>query len=201
MGGQEGGTWRTLRVPDRRHGGQGHSWCHGWCFFTLRKIPWKFHVDIFIRSVSRMGGPSWGYLEDIEGSWTETWRTWSSLMSWMILFYPQEDTLKVSCWYLYWKCVKNGGSRRGVLGGCWGFLTRDLEDRVILDLMYLVDPKDHILKISCHYLYFWLRYKHMSRLSQKVTYRHTYKHLANLYKIIQIQMKVSSNCVWPWLIK
>ena len=23
-GGQEGGTWRTLRVPDRRHGGQGH---------------------------------------------------------------------------------------------------------------------------------------------------------------------------------
>ena len=27
------------------------------------------------------------------------------------------------------------GSRRGVLGGRWGFLTRDLEDRVILDTM------------------------------------------------------------------
>ena len=25
--------------------------------------------------------------------------------------------------------------------------------------MTLVDPKDHILKVSCHYLYFWLRYK------------------------------------------
>ena len=25
--------------------------------------------------------------------------------------------------------------------------------------MYLVDPKDHILKVSCHYLYFWLRYR------------------------------------------
>ena len=25
--------------------------------------------------------------------------------------------------------------------------------------MYLVDPNDHILKISCHYLHFWLRYK------------------------------------------
>ena len=24
--------------------------------------------------------------------------------------------------------------------------------------MYLVDPKDHILKVSCHYLYFWLSY-------------------------------------------
>ena len=24
-GGQEGGTWRTLRVLDRRHGGHGHS--------------------------------------------------------------------------------------------------------------------------------------------------------------------------------
>ena len=22
---KEGGTWRMLRVPDRRHGGQGHS--------------------------------------------------------------------------------------------------------------------------------------------------------------------------------
>ena len=26
-------------------------------------------------------------------------------------------------------------------------------------LMYCVDPKDHILKALCHYLYFWLRYK------------------------------------------
>ena len=39
-----------------------------------------------------------------------------------------------------------------------GFLTRDLEDRVILDLMdvlgTVVHPKDHILKVSCHYLDF-----------------------------------------------
>ena len=27
-GGQEGGTWRTLGVPDRRHDEQGHSWRH-----------------------------------------------------------------------------------------------------------------------------------------------------------------------------
>ena len=27
------------------------------------------------------------------------------------------------------------GSRRGVLGGCWGFQTGDMEDRVIPDVM------------------------------------------------------------------
>ena len=32
-------------------------------------------------------------------------------------------------------CQEGGGSRRGVLGGRWGFLTRDMEDRVIPDIM------------------------------------------------------------------
>ena len=102
---KKGGTWRTVRVSDRRHGGQGHSWRHEWCFFTPRKIAWKFCVDISIRSVSRMGGQEGGYLEDVDGSWPETWRSGSSLTSWMMMFDPKEDTLKVSCWYLYGKCV------------------------------------------------------------------------------------------------
>ena len=25
--------------------------------------------------------------------------------------------------------------------------------------MYLVDPKDHILKVLCKYIYYWLRYR------------------------------------------
>ena len=59
-----GGTWRTLRVPYRRLGGQGLLWCHEWSCLTLRKEPWKFRVDIFIRSVSRIGvlGGRWGFL-------------------------------------------------------------------------------------------------------------------------------------------
>ena len=32
-------------------------------------------------------------------------------------------------------CQEGGGSRRGLLGGCWGLLTGDREDRVILDIM------------------------------------------------------------------
>ena len=36
-------------------------------FFTLRIIPWKFHVDIIIISVSGRDCPEWGDLEDAEG--------------------------------------------------------------------------------------------------------------------------------------
>ena len=99
-GGQEEGTWMTLWVPDWRHGGQSHSWRHEWCSFTPRKIPWKFRVDISIRSVSRRGDQEGGYLEDVEGSWPETWKTGSYLTSWMMFFYPKEYTLKILSWYL-----------------------------------------------------------------------------------------------------
>ena len=130
------GTSRMMLVPDRRLGGQGNPWCHGWPCLTQRKIPWKFCVDIFIKSVTRMGGPSWGYLKNVECSWLETLRTGSSLKSWMTLFDPKEDTLKVLCWYLYYKCVKNGGSLIAVLRGCWGFLTGDMGDRVMDGLVW-----------------------------------------------------------------
>ena len=30
---------------------------------------------------------------------------------------------------------QEGGVKKGVLGGCWGFLTGDMEDRVIPDIM------------------------------------------------------------------
>ena len=42
-----------------------------------RKIPWSFHVDIFIRSVSG------------KGSWSETRRVGSSLRSFMIFLLPK----------------------------------------------------------------------------------------------------------------
>ena len=81
------------------------------------------------------GGQEGGYSADIECSCLETWLTGSFLMSGMMIYYPEEHTLKISCWYLNWKCVRKGVSRRGVLGGCWGFLTRDMADRVIPDVM------------------------------------------------------------------
>ena len=56
-----------LRVPDRRLRGQSSlmSWM---TLVNPNKDTVKFRVDIFIRSVSRMGDPSWGYLEVVEGS-------------------------------------------------------------------------------------------------------------------------------------
>ena len=43
----------------------------------------------------------------------------------IVLFCPQEDTMKVLFSYLYQKCVENGGSYMGVLEGHLRFLTRD----------------------------------------------------------------------------
>ena len=101
-------TWRTLRVPDRRLGGQGHPWLHGRPCLAPRKILWKFHVNIFIGSVSRIGSPSWGYLEDIEGSWQVAWRTRPSLTTWMYLVDSKHHILKVLCQYLYfWQSYKH----------------------------------------------------------------------------------------------
>ena len=78
----------------------------------------------------KKGGSRRGYLEDIEGSWAKTWMTGLFLTSWIMFFYPKEDTLKISCWYLNGKCVK-----KEVLGGHWGFLTGDMDDRIIIDIM------------------------------------------------------------------
>ena len=56
-------------------------------------------------------------------------------MSWMMFFYPRDDTLKMLCLYLYWKSLKKRWSRRGYLEDVEGFLIRDMEDRVILDVL------------------------------------------------------------------
>ena len=192
---KKGGTLGTLRVPDQRHGIWDHPWCHGWCFFTLGKIPWTFHVDIFIRSVSGMGfligviedrvildgwcfftlgkipwkfcvdifiisvsgigGEEGEYLEDNEGSWRKTWRTGSSLMLYMILFYPKEDTLKVLCWYLYYKCVRNWDARRGHfedIEGSWSktwWLGSSLTSWMIF-----FHHREDTLKVLCWHLYY-----------------------------------------------
>ena len=54
---------------------------------------------VTIHVIIELGGQEEGNLEDIEGSWLETWRTGSSLMSWMPLFDPKDHILKVSGCY------------------------------------------------------------------------------------------------------
>ena len=111
----------------------------GWLMYTSRKIPWKFHADISIRSVSERGGQEGRYLENIEGSWPETWRTGSFLKLWMMFFYLKEDTLKILCWYLNWKGVRKGGGQEGGyledIGGSWPETWRTIPD-VMNDFFY-----------------------------------------------------------------
>ena len=161
MGFLHGGACRTLRVPDRRLGVQGHPWFHGWLCVTLRMIPWKCLLDIFIRSVSRMGSQEWGYLADVEGSWQDAWRTGSSLTSWMYLVASKHYILKVLCQYLYF----------------------GLSYKPMSCLSHNVMDTHTDRHLANQYLYFWLSYKHMSFLSQNVMDTHTDRHLANLYKI------------------
>ena len=52
-----------------------------------------------------------------------------------MLVYPKKHTLKILCRYLYWKCVRKGGQEGGYLENVGGFLTGDVEDRVIPDVM------------------------------------------------------------------
>ena len=63
-----------------------------------------------------MGGHSWGYLEEIEGFWQETWMTGSSKMSWMTLFDPKKIPWKF-CIDIFIRSVsKNGLLHRGTWG-------------------------------------------------------------------------------------
>ena len=145
-GSQEGGTWRTLRVPNWRHGGHVCSWCHEWCSFTPRKLTWKFHVDISIRSASGRGGQEGMYLEDVEGSWPETWRTWLFLRSWMMFFSPQGTYPEKFVLIAQSEVCQEGGDLEDVEGSwpetwrTWLFL---------MSWMMFFYPKEYTLKISC----------------------------------------------------
>ena len=70
-----------------------------------------------------------GYLEDVEGSWSETWRTWSFLMSWMMFFFTLRKIPWTFCSDVLIRIVP------GVFRVHWGFLTGDMEDMVLPDIM------------------------------------------------------------------
>ena len=59
-------------------------------------------------------------MEDAEGSLPEIWM----IVSFLMLFYPKEDTVKVLCEYLYYKCVKKGVPS-------WGYLVLKENNRQI----------------------------------------------------------------------
>ena len=60
---KKGGTWRTLRVPDMRLGGQGDPDVMDDNILPPERYPENFRL-IYVLEVCQEGG----YLEDVEGS-------------------------------------------------------------------------------------------------------------------------------------
>lgn len=85
-----------------------------------------------VLEVSRIYGPEGGYLEDIEGSLSEFWRSGSYLIVLMRLLYPKKDNLKVVChvWIHLLEVCQEGGAKK----------------------------RCNWIKVSCQYLNFLQRY-------------------------------------------
>ena len=80
-------NWRTLIVPDQILVGWGHLWCHGSPWYVILELCTKFQLSSMIRSVS--GTPihevhTW---RTFEGSGPDTWKTGSTLTSWILILY------------------------------------------------------------------------------------------------------------------
>ena len=50
-------------------------------------------------------------------------------------------------------------------------------------LMYWVDPKDHILKVLCQYLYYWLRYR-LNKENRPIVIMATHQKLTQVPRVI-----------------
>ena len=50
-------------------------------------------------------------------------------------------------------------------------------------LMYWVDPKDHILKVLCQYLYYWLRYR-LNKENRPIVIMPTHPKLTQVPRVI-----------------
>ena len=50
-------------------------------------------------------------------------------------------------------------------------------------LMYWVDPKDHMLKVLCHYIYYWLRYR-VNKENIPIVIRPTHPKLTQVPRVI-----------------
>ena len=125
-----GGPWPFL-TGDLESGEQGYPWCHELPCLTTRKLPWMFCVNIFIRSVLRMGG-TWRMLRDPDRRLGGQGHHWCHGLHCLD---PRKIPWKFCVDIFIRSMSGRGGSRTGVLGGPWGFLSRDLDDRVILGVM------------------------------------------------------------------
>ena len=134
--------------------GKFHPYCNGWPSLTPRKIPCKFHVAIFIRSVSRIGGVLYGGTWRIlrVPDWRRGWQGQSWCHEWCSF------TLRNISWKFCVNISIRSVSRRGVKKGVT-WRTLRVPDRrhgwyghSWYHEWFSFYPKDHTLKILCQYL-------------------------------------------------
>ena len=56
-------------------------------------------------------------------------------------------------------------------------------------LVYWVDPKDHMLKVLCHYIYYWLRYR-VKKENIPIVIRPTHSKLTQVHRVINDSLVV-----------
>ena len=121
------GSWFETRMTG--------SFLTSWMMFfypeehTLKIVWWYLKWKCVRMRGSRRGvlGERWGHLtRDMDN------RVTPDVLK--DIFYPNQCTLKFSCWYLNGRSFRKRGSRRGVIGVHWGLLIRDMDDRVTPDI-------------------------------------------------------------------
>ena len=73
---------------------------------------------------------------------------------------PKDHMLKVLCQYIYyWLRYRVNQEKRPIVNKPINpKLTQIPRVSSLMFLMYWIDPKDHMLKVLCQYLNYWLKY-------------------------------------------
>ena len=128
------GIWRTLSFPVWILVGQGHLLCHWWSYLPHQRYPESFEFICLLEGCQEWGvlyGVLGGHWEFLTGDLED--RVTCYVIDVIILPHRRYPESFVFIYLL--EVCQEGGSFMEVLGGHWGFLNRDLEDRVILDVM------------------------------------------------------------------
>ena len=104
-----------------------YPWPHN-CSWHLIPNMCKLLHSSMNRSVSITSCPWWGYLEDIDGSWLETWRTRVIIDLIIILDIWFQTCVPNCCILAGLKICQEPPCHHQCLGGHWGFLNGDIED-------------------------------------------------------------------------
>ena len=147
-------TWKMLNVPDRKLGGQGHPWHHGYTWQTPRRISWKFCSYIFVGSVSGLAGSFILTLGGCQGFLTWDLEDWVTFDNIDLLHKPQGSSPESYVWISLLEVCQEGVVKKG---GTWRTLGVPEQRcggqghswRHQWCFFYL---KEHILKVLCPYL-------------------------------------------------